>query len=110
MTDLPIQDEKEIMQLTLEETLEYLELLALNGTKEDTEIYTKVRTGINHKFDIYNAIAENYKEKTKKNKIQIENTELTLTEFYTEIAERRATAKEHLINHIKNEIGIQRRV
>lgn len=102
------------MELTFEEAFEYLTQITMTGNKKTTKTYHRVRFGKNEDktipedaipFDIYIVLRQgkNYKEKLKGEKIIIGNTTADLSDFFTEIEQRRTKCKEALIEEWRNQ-------
>lgn len=107
---LPFEDEKEIMQLPMQEAFDYLVQMTMEGKRDIKKAYEQARFGVKVPFDIYDAFYQNIKEKIKSREITIGNEIICdLSEFYTEMEQRQAIIKEALINSIDSEGVMERR-
>lgn len=102
------------MQLTFEEAFEYLTQLTMTGNKECEKAYHRIRFGKTKygetangaiPFDIYTILGQgnNYKEKLKSEIIIIGKVRANLSDFFTEMEQRRTICKETLINEWQNQ-------
>lgn len=85
----------------------YFQMINIIDQEEEQQkdTYNKIRYGIKHKFDIYHYINQTSKMDTKKGTIVIGTEELPLTEYWTEIEQRRIQIQKYLDEQEPDELA-----